>query len=170
MTKEREMPVRNRIETERCPETGRDIVWPWKLAVFSVHCSVTSMSLVHSAFSATWESATVWGEISPSLSFLFMPFQCSSRTRALRKKNVLQEKFSNVQMLGGRTQYFLTTSKHRIPLKTSNRNCSKKLYFKEHFYMQPENDKCWSPDASQLVQRQPGLWQIWKRLLFFQTL
>lgn len=134
------MPVKIRIGSERCPETGRDIVCPSKLAVFSFYCSVTSMSLVCAAFSASWESAKGWGEISPSLSFpelaaflcLFSAFS-SSATRTLRKKNVLQEKFRNVQMLGGRIMYFLTISKHRIPLKTSNRNCSKKFYFNEHF-------------------------------------
>lgn len=106
MTKERGMPVKIRIETERCPETGRDIVLcSLPVAALQV-CLCFTLHFCHlgDCHRLRWNISK---PVLPRACCLFMPFQCSSRTRTFRKENVLQEKFSNVQMLGGRTVCFV---------------------------------------------------------------
>lgn len=166
------MPVKNRIETERCPETGRDIGWPWKLSVLSVYCSVTSMSLVHSAFSATWEPATVWGEISPSLSFpelaaFLCLFSVPPEQGHLRRRRMFCRR--NLAMCrcweAGPCifwQFPCTEFHWRQATETAVWNfilmntfiCNQQVANGE-VLMLPS-----------LCRDSPGLWQIWKRLLF----
>lgn len=166
------MPVKNRICRERCPETGRDIVWPWKLAMFAFSCSVTSVSLVHTAFSTSWESAKVWGEISPGLSFpeldafwCLFSASCSSEPGHWGKRMFCRK---NLEMWrcweAGPCVFwqFLSTEFHwRQATETAVRNFILMSIFICN--QQEANKNPWCFPAC------PGLWQIWKRLLFFQT-